>query len=130
MERFKALGVVEETLRRAQGRPVYPEPVEGRPSRSLSPTLSMKKRGKTLTQRCRFILSLSKEEREEFGSENVGYPQRGQDYLYPTTTAPSVPTTARVPPSRCSTSTSSYRKFDIATNFKRIPVARVYEGIK
>jgi len=41
-----------------------------------------------------------------------------------------VPTTARVPPSRCSTSTSSSRKFDTATNFKRIPVARVYEGIK
>lgn len=66
-----------------------------------------------------FILSLSKEEREEFGPEDVVYPQRGQDYLYPTTTAPSVPTTARVPPSRCSTSTSSSRKFDTATNFKR-----------
>ena len=32
MNRFMALGVVEETLRRAQGRPVYPELVEGMPS--------------------------------------------------------------------------------------------------
>ena len=39
MNRFMALGVVEETLRRAQGRPVYPELVEGR-------------RGRTWTRRC------------------------------------------------------------------------------
>ena len=57
MARFQALGVVEETLRRAQGRPVYPELVEGMPSRSLSRILNTWKKVKTLTQRCRFILS-------------------------------------------------------------------------
>lgn len=74
MDRFMALGVVEETLRRAQGRPIYPELVEGtlssrnwkdclqkrtsprlrwwRPSRSLFRTLSMRKKGRTLIPRC------------------------------------------------------------------------------
>lgn len=58
-------------VRQAHHELVYPELVEGMPYGNSFRISNTKKKAKTLIPRCRFILSLSKEEGEESRFEDV-----------------------------------------------------------